>query len=207
MKNFLIGIFVLLLPCYLWGEDESFRILYLNTSHIMIGGKTMAVGDEFNSKDAIKWTSERQALRVVSLLTNRQFTLTSSSMSKRKSLAEFIMSEKNLATRPGLPASLPSVSLSIPDTIYLLDKWEFQTSVPIDSNHFFYASYLKNGEVVNKRLPPIIDEGFLIDRTLWHIDGVSYAPCSMPISLHYYDMEHGIVTTVIDELMIFPLDL
>ena len=43
---------------------EDYKILYLSTETITIGGKTLRVGDTFNDKAIIQWTLVSQSMRI-----------------------------------------------------------------------------------------------------------------------------------------------
>lgn len=188
-------------------QTDTYRILYLNTPTINIGGKNRIKGDEFPMSAKIKWASDKQAMRVVSTLTKRQLTLSSKIASGHKTLSSYLKGEKALATRPGYPASIPELRSEIPATIYLLDRYEESTSIPIDENHFFFATYTKDGEEINKKLSALPQGGgFYIDGSLWEIDGAAFTPAVTVISIHYYDIPNGTVTDVISNITIEPLD-
>lgn len=207
MKRLLIFIIAFLVCQGLDAKTERFRILYLNTQTIAIGGKTLMVGNDFSATDIIKWESAKQAMRIMSLTTDKQFTLTAKIISGKRSLSDFLRSRKQLATRPGLPSSLIGVSNVLQDTLHILDYIEIRTSVPIDSEHFFYASYIKNGSIINKKLPSLKEGGFAIDRTLWDIDGIHHTPHPITISIHYINTVGNRVTDIAKGILIVPLNL
>ena len=185
---------------------EKYRILYMNTQNIIIGGKTLVVGDEFDDADIISWASDRQAIRVVSKTSSRQMTLTSKLISGRKSLSAYIKTERNLATRPGCPMSIPDIRQAIPHEVLLLDRFEVHTAIPVDQTRFFYASYVRNNEEINKKLPSLYNGGFCIDRSLWEIDGVPFKTDTLKVSIFYYDMSANKVTTIVENVLIIPLE-
>lgn len=43
---------------------DDYKILYLSTETIIIGGKTLRVGDTFNDKSIINWTLACQSMRI-----------------------------------------------------------------------------------------------------------------------------------------------
>lgn len=187
-------------------QNESYKILYLNTPTIEIGGEDITKGDVFPANASIKWASDKQAMRVVSMVSKRQFTLSSKITLGHKSLSAFLKGEKALATRPGYPSSIPELRSEIPTTIYLLDRYEVNTSIPIDEEHFFFATYTKDGEVINKKLNVLPQgKGFYIDRSLWEIDGVAFTPTSTVVTISYYDVPKGTVTDVNSNITIEPL--
>lgn len=206
MKRLHLLIIAILTCQVVHAQAERFRILYLNTPTITIGGKSLAVGNDFGSKDKIKWESDKQAMRIMSLTTDKQYTLTATIISKKNSLDDFLRNKKLLATRPGYPNSLIGVSGELRDTLHILDKIEIRTSVPIDSNHFFYASYIKDGNLINKRLPALKEGGFAFDLTLWDIDGNHHEPYPITISVHYFNTIENKVTDLANDILIIPLN-
>ena len=115
------------------------------------------------------------------------------------------MQKHNLATRTGVATSIIGVSQMIPDTIRLLDRFEIKTTVPIDSKRFFYLSYKKGDEVINKKLNVIQEGGFYIDRTIWHIDNIPFTPTEILTSIYYYDTAAQSIMTVAENIIISPL--
>ena len=45
---------------------EDFKILFVNTGTIRIGGKDLERGDVFSDSDKIAWTDAKQAVKVLS---------------------------------------------------------------------------------------------------------------------------------------------
>lgn len=43
---------------------DDYKILYLSTENITIGGKTLRKGDTFNDKSIIEWTLASQSMRI-----------------------------------------------------------------------------------------------------------------------------------------------
>lgn len=43
---------------------DDYKILYLSTETIKIGGKTLRKGDTFNDKAVIEWTLQSQSMRI-----------------------------------------------------------------------------------------------------------------------------------------------
>lgn len=43
---------------------DDYKILYLSTENITIGGKTLRKGDTFNDKSIIEWTLNSQSMRI-----------------------------------------------------------------------------------------------------------------------------------------------
>lgn len=206
MKRQILFIVLILLGFNnVFSRSEKFRILYINTPSINIGDKELVKGDDFSNTDEIKWSSLEQAMRVSSLETGRQYVVTARRVEKKRgSLLSYLTSQRSLSTRPGKPTTIVGLRNEIADTLQILDRCEFYTTIPIDTKRFFYATYHRNGEIVNKILPSI-DGGFAIDRSLWTIDGCANEPHTTTISIYYYDEEKGEVTTVADNVVVIPL--
>lgn len=81
---------------------KRYQIKMLNTPNIVIGGKSYKVGDWFDDRSAIRWSSPKQAMKVVSD-DNKLYTLSATSYrkSKPKTFKDFIFFVKPLATRGG----------------------------------------------------------------------------------------------------------
>ena len=57
-------ILALLLLFTISAYADNYKILYISTDSIIIGGKTLHKGDTFNGKDVIKWTLDSQSMRI-----------------------------------------------------------------------------------------------------------------------------------------------
>jgi hypothetical protein len=89
------------------------------------------------------------------------------------------------------------------DTFYLVDSIEVKTSLKTDDNHFFYAAYQYNGEIINKKLPTA-GNGFVIDYSIYTIDGQSICPFETMLSLYYMDAEKGERLLLSDKFLLVP---
>lgn len=207
MKHFVLSVILVLLTFeQVSGQSEQFRILYINTPSINISDRTLVKGDVFCSSDLIKWSSKDQAMRVVSLENGKQYIFSARDIKSRKgSLLSYITSKRKLSTRPGKITTILGLSSSISDTLLILDRCEFHTTIPIDADRFFYATYSHNGELINKILPSI-DGGFAIDRSLWTIDNKTIKPQTTTITIYYYDEPNETVTKVAGDIVVIPLD-
>ena len=98
-KKIILVASLLMIACCVFAD--KYKVLYLNSPDIKVGNKTIVVGNVFDDKDAIKWTSEQQAMKVMNLNTNRVMVLAAKALKKKKSnsLYEYLTSTKHLSTR------------------------------------------------------------------------------------------------------------
>ena len=190
----------------LQAQIDNWRILFLNTPEIVINGKTLHQGDTFQDPGHINWSAPRQAMKVMNLSTRKQRLLVSEQFAKAKAhtLKEFLKGEKSLFTRQGILTTLTEINDYLSDTFYLADSIIVATTLPTDNTHYFYASYLYQGECINKRLYTHRGE-FVITPTLYTIDGTSIPPFETTLKVYYYDESKGSTTLLSNGMHIIPL--
>lgn len=132
-------ILMLLISASVYAED--FRILFLNTDSIKIGKNVCRIGDTFSDAEKIVWKDGKQAMKVISLETKRQYIFVSEYFKHRKmkSAKDFIVKNNRLSTR-GL-GSLSSVGAQIGDCIYWLDPVLITVNFEPEDNEYFFLSF------------------------------------------------------------------
>lgn len=190
----------------LQAQIDNWRILFLNTPEIVINGKTLHQGDTFQDPGHINWSAPRQAMKVMNLSTRKQRLLVSEQFAKAKAhtLKEFLKGEKSLFTRQGILTTLTEINDYLSDTFYLADSIIVATTLPTDNTHYFYASYLYQGECINKRLYTHRGE-FVITPALYTIDGTAISPFDITLKVYYYDTSKESATLLSDRMQILPL--
>ncbi len=132
----------------------DYRILFLNTPDIEIGGKALKVNDTFKDGAPIKWTSGRQAMKVVDTKTREKMVLLADDFSKANasSLEAYLARTK---AESGASATAPMSSLAsyLNKHFYLLGSLEIETGVPTDERHYFFISYSHSGHEITKAVP------------------------------------------------------
>ena len=63
---------------------EDFKILFVNSESIKIGKAVCKAGDTFNDTERIFWKDGKQAMKVISLETKKQYVLVSEDFKKKK---------------------------------------------------------------------------------------------------------------------------
>lgn len=209
MKSLLLTLAVLVSMAYsaCLQAQEQFKILFLNESPIEIGGKSCQVNDTINSADNIVWKSQKQVMKILNLTNQRQSILAARGFNKRKyrTISSYLTQNKRLSTRDGEALLLPQLKDYLSNTFYLIDSIFVKTLVPMDDYHFFYADYHYEGEVIHKRLP-VTYNGFLIDFSLYIIDGDSIPPFETNVDIFYYDKLKEEVIPITNKMHIVPVE-
>lgn len=183
----------------------EYRILYLNTPEIEIGGKILKVHDTFKAGAPVRWTSPRQAMKVVDTDTGRRSVFVADDFSKAKatSVQGYLDGTKaSAAAKPG-SSPLPSLAAYLNDSFYLLGSLEIETGVPTDTRHYFFISYDHGGQEIAKAVHN--DNG-----TISFTPGVFSFNGSRPsreikVKVYYYDKNADKVITVCDNMRIVIL--
>lgn len=178
-------ILTLLVSASVYAED--FRILFLNTDSIKIGKNECRVGDTFSDAEKIVWKDGKQAMKVISLETKRQYVFVSEDFKHRKmkSAKDFIVKNNRLSTR-GL-GNLSSVEAAIGDRIYWVDPILIAIDYEPEAGEYFFLNY--SGKTVTLG----IEDGQLVfDSRIWG-DG-ECAPVEAELYFHYKDGEDELVS-------------
>ena len=117
---------------------EDFKILFLNTESIKIGKTVCVVGDTFNDSEKIFWKDGKQAIKVMSLDTKKQYVLVSEDFKQRKmkSAKDFIIKNNRLSTR-GI-GNLSAVARQIGDKIYWVDPIIIDVAFKPEKGEYYY---------------------------------------------------------------------
>lgn len=117
-KELVLGLLLMVACC---AYADRYKVLYVNSSDIKVGGKAIAVGSVFDEKETVRWTSEQQAMKVVNLTTNRVMVFVAKALEKKNAstLYEYLIRNKHLSTR-GLKKN-PTEEWQLDETLYLLD--------------------------------------------------------------------------------------
>lgn len=186
---------------------DDFKILFITTPEIMIDGKSRQKGDIITGKSKIKWTSPRQAIKVMNTRTKQQSLVVAEKYNAVKSgdLASFLASSKQMSTRKGALINVMELGMVLNDTHYLLDSLRVESRLPVDNDHFFFATYEYGDEKINKKLHTDPDGALIFDRSLFTIDGKPIEPFDVTLSIFYMDKSAGRRTLVTDSMLLLPL--
>lgn len=194
----------ILIATFLTAGADNFKILYLTTPSITIGGKTYRTGDTFAGNATISWATPRQAMKVLNTATKKQSLVVAEKYKDSKDLNSYFVQSRQLSTRRGELINTMELGIVLGEPHYMLDSIAVNTSLPVDRNRFFFASYDYNGETINKKLA-CKDGELIFDRTLYSIDGKEIKPFDVTLSVWYMDRTAGNRTLVTDKMTIIPL--
>ena len=178
---------LLLLSVSLRAED--FKILFINTESIKIGKTTRVAGDVFSDAEKIYWKDGKQAMKVLSLDTKKQYVLVSEDFRQRKlkSAKDFIVKNNRLSTR-GI-GNLSSVAALLGDRIYWLNPTLITIEYEPEEGEFFFLK-AKDEEIKLE----MDGQQLILDERIW---GES-VPSQIETDLyfHYKDGENELVEGV-----------
>lgn len=174
MHTKLLNIFSLLIIFYSYGISAAtateYKILYLSTQSINIGGKDLKVGDVFKDEEDINWNSDEQYMRAKNVVSKKQrlFSASESKKSGTSSILDFLnslydMYIKNNHTSTRSIETVPVGELRdyLDDTFYFDEDIIVPTDLPTDSMSYFRMNLDGNKNEFVKL--PSIDGSFLID--------------------------------------------
>lgn len=188
-----------------------YKILYLNFPKILINGKSAKVGDIFNEKATIRWTEERQAMKVIDLDSHRRYLMTAKPAEKKELTAYDILTRnKHLSTHENgveSGSAFDRLEASIEEEYDLLDQIEIKlpTGIVLDNKHYLQVSYEYGDTRLAKKLQ-VLKNQIIIDKTLFVVDGKRLDPRDVEITIDYIDDQTGEVIFIKDhiQLSVYP---
>lgn len=183
---------------------RTFEIKVLNTPTINIGGKDLTVGKRFSDKAIIKWSSNKQAMKVLSD-DNKIYVLSKGLFAKHnsKTFADYITSVKSATVRndgENCPVTVEDHNAILEGDFVLLDSIDIQVGWTTDDYSYFEATTTNLGENNVSFIIPAKDNVLTINR-----DIIPLLPsdCSYVIlSIDYIENEYGVSTTITDSMNI-----
>lgn len=136
----LLAIILIAATCLTVG-GRTYKIKYINTPTITIGGKKLSVGDKFDSKSKISWQSDRQAMKVISD-DNQIVYLSPNILAQKnppKNLRDFLTGERSANVRGGTPISVADHRELFEACFVLLDSLSFDVGWKMNPSSHFYA--------------------------------------------------------------------
>lgn len=132
----LVGVLLTAFP----GYADKYKITRLNTPTIVIGGKTLKVGDTFDDPSTVKWSSPKQSMEVLNLATG-QLNSFSQKLFKQKSvlsIKDYFIETKKTSRRDD--SELGKLTLSKYRNLYP----EKRIALVIGNSNYDNLSYLRN---------------------------------------------------------------
>lgn len=177
MRRFIL-ILTLFASVSLYAED--FKILFVNSDSIKIGKTVRKAGDTFSDTEKIYWKDGKQAMKVVSLESKKQYVLVSEDFKKKKmkTAKDFIFKNHRLSTR-GI-GRLSDVGEQVGDLIYWFDPTLITIDYELEEGDYFFL------RVDEKDLPiEMVDSQLVFDSRIW--GGKEPQQIEVDLFFHYAD--------------------
>lgn len=179
---------------------DRYKVLYLNSPGIKVGNKTLVVGNVFDDKDAIKWTSDQQAIKVMNLNTKRVMVLAAKALKKKNvsSLYEYLTNTKHLSTRDMKKRRVVE-EWQLDSTLYLMDT--LYISMPQRESKSVVAKLIVRQGAVE--VIPLSNNGqyYILTRSIYG----NNSPHPLKIDIIEYDSNQNWEYIVYRNLTIEPL--
>lgn len=177
--------FLILLSCLL--ADCKCIVIQLNCTSVIVSGHEVHKGDTIPKGSTVEWRDERQAMRLLDVKTKRQYMLTAKMFANnRMKIEDALIATKQLSSRSYKPSTISDLSISIPDSIFVLHEALIPCGMKTDDNRFFFVQYLYKGESINKRLSTS-EDGIILDEKLLYVDGIRIDASDIIMDMYYYD--------------------
>lgn len=208
MKRIILFFFAL--SALLCNAQDLCKIVYLNTPDIVIGGKTLRVGDSFEAEAKINWDeNKKQVMKFCYNNCTKQRVVSSDAFKQNKSgsVSDYLFSRGQLSSRAGALNSVRELKQYFGRTLGLINELRVNigSTFLMDENCYFYVSYRYNDENINKKLTSEASQ-LILNTSVYSIDGNPIPLQSMQMSLYYYNSEKKTQALITDEMTIFPIE-
>lgn len=119
--------------------SDTYKILFLNTKTITIGGKALKTGDIFDDKQSIAWSSDKQAMKIQNIQSKKVKLLTAKQIENKSSLYDYYAKTNQLSTR-GVEIYDHFDSLLEHD-LFIADSIMAKSWIDMDTNNYFFLKY------------------------------------------------------------------
>lgn len=209
MKKFLaLFFFVLSLTV---ANARTFEIKVINTPTINIGGKNLKVGNTFDEKAPIVWSSDHQAMKVVSD-DNNVYVLSNKLLSKHKakSFADYITSVKSATVRndgENFPVTVDDHRAILENDFVLLDTISVRVGWRTNESSYFEATTTNLGDQNFSFIISSQDNVLTISRDSFPMLSSDFS--EIILSIKYVEKEYGETTPITDSMIIeiTPLEM
>ncbi len=199
-----IFIITLLLALAEMVHARTFEIKVLNTPSININGKELKVGNSFEETAQINWSSDKQAMKVLSD-DNKIFVISKNLLTKykAKNFSDYITSVKSATVRndgENLPVSVEDHRAIFEGDFVLMDYITFNVGWKIDEFSFFEGMTNNLGEGNITFIMNTIDGKILISREILNI--LPKGCDTVSLTVRYIEKEYNDTTLITDKMNI-----
>lgn len=173
--------FIIVLSSFISVFADDYRILFLNTKSISIGGKTLKKGDVFNDQQSIVWTNDKQAMKVQNLRSKKIRVITSKQVENKSSLYNYYVKTNLLSTRGN--EEYNHLDDLLDEAIYVADSVKVKSWLNTDKDNYFFVKYSVDG--AEKVVKFQGNDGFvLVSRDAFGLEDTDEK--DIPVSLWYH---------------------
>lgn len=186
-----ITIFLFFACCSVFLYADRYKILFMNYPTLHINGKPAKVGDVFDDKAIVRWSKERQAMRVFNLDKKKQILIVAHTVNpKGNSITDILTANKHLSTHSTSSQTPPSLLRMLQHTFEkqydLMDTIKINSPISLSDKKYFQASYYYGDSRITKKLNSNGGEVY-IDRSIFNIDGKQLEPRDVEIDIDFVD--------------------
>ena len=189
MKKLNLVLFQLLIFLTM-AQAANYKILFLNSHKIKINGQPAKIGDVFDDKSTIRWSEERQAIKVINMETNGRYLFVAKmAEGVEQTPYDILTRNKHLSTHDEnteINSNIIKLKMRIDNEYYLMDSIELPTELKIDASHYFLVTYQYGDTKLTKKLKHN-NGNIVIDKSIFLIDGKKLDPRDITLSISYME--------------------
>lgn len=186
---------------------DNYKILWMNTQNIKIGGRVCGVDSVFSDLSGIMWSKSGQAIKAQNLKTKEIAIFVEPEFKKHnsKSIVDYYIKTNHMSTR-STPPTEDELKAQLSNTFYMLEEICIKGHAPIDSNQYYVIKYEKDGNMIEKMLTANRDS-FVIPRSLFASnDGEDKKEVRLSVYFRDSQAEENLLLTDSMIIQILPLE-
>lgn len=195
---------LLMAVCLLTAGAETYQIKVLNTPTINIDGKELKVGDSFDSSATINWSSDRQAMKVLSDK-NKVYVMSGNLMAKNKvrTFSDYLTTVKSTSVRndgENFPVTVADHRAIFENDFVLLDSISIKVGWRTNESSYFEARTTNLGENDFSFIIPSDGDMLILSRE--HFSGLTSNGGDITLSIKYIEKEYNDITDITDSMTV-----
>lgn len=182
---------------------ENMKIIDINHGFVYVNGKKLQKGSVFESKEKIRWSDDKQIMKVVGLDSHiiNVYAAQIFKVGKFTTIDDLLFQKQALSSRDGILMNAQDFARFFNREIALMHNFSVETGYTFDDSHFLFLQYDYQGETINKRLT-CIKHSVQFGDSIFSIDGKPFVPTQLMTRLYYYDSISGQVTLLADKFIL-----
>lgn len=173
---------------------DDFKLLFVNTGTVNIGGKDCKAGEVVSDKAVIAWSSDKQAIKVQNV-SDKKIKVLAAMQQKQlgvKNIFDFLTKTGHLSTRGDGLMGIEGLEEYLSNTFYLIDSEKVESMLETTDKAYFQVEFSVKGKSYTKKLKGDA-KSFTLDTETFNVAGAEGLEISVKIS--YCDEEGTEVIT------------